>query len=502
VDACSSESWEPSGGGANITSAREAGLLAAGDRQDQCRRSGPETVAPAPWIGAKRGEIAVGGTLFALAVVLPLLRQTGVRSWQTIWREDGPIYVTQASQHGGLAVLLRGYHGYLQLPSRILGAVSTVVPVQHLAVYLAVSAAVVGALLGWFCYQSSAGWVRSRPARLVLASLIVLMPALGGENTANITNIIWVFAAVAPWALISLAERPGAVMSRSIVAFLAATSTVLCVLFLPLALGYGLIRKSRATWIVAAAFCVGLALQALVVFHTTNVEKFSHPSIGLLARLTGGRVFGTFLIGNRAVGTMVPEHQGLVIVGSTLCVAIIFVVLLPGAGRRSQLLAAVLVAYAVMMYVAPIWERGISASAAGARDPWLLIFYLNASQGLRYSVIPVMLLASAVAVLVAPQGPGRARRTAAIGRPIFVIYISVLTLVGFSVTNPRSAGPSWSASAGRTYRTRCEGANSDKLVDVPTARTLLSTRTWPVTVRCRDLRWSRSQGSPSLGQRG
>ena len=54
----------------------------------------------------------------------------------------------------------------------------------------------------------SAEWIPSRPVRLALASLVVLMPVLGIENTANITNVIWLFAAVAPWALVSLSERP------------------------------------------------------------------------------------------------------------------------------------------------------------------------------------------------------------------------------------------------------------------------------------------------------
>ena len=59
------------------------------------------------------------------------------------------------------------------------------------------------------------------------------MPVLGIENTANITNVIWVFAAVAPWALVSLSERPRDTIARSFVALLAATSTSLCFLFLP-----------------------------------------------------------------------------------------------------------------------------------------------------------------------------------------------------------------------------------------------------------------------------
>ena len=199
--------------------------------------------------------IIVGGLLLAAAAILPLFRQTGARSWNTIWAEDGFVYFQQARRQGGLAVLFHGYNGYLQLPPRILAVFATFVPIHDLSVYLALAATVVGALLAWFTYQTTEQWIASRLVRLALASMVALMPALGVELTANITNIIWVFVAVAPWALVSLAERPWDVAIRGVVAVLAAASSSLSFLFLPLALGWLLIRRTRAAVEVAAAFC-------------------------------------------------------------------------------------------------------------------------------------------------------------------------------------------------------------------------------------------------------
>ena len=123
--------------------------------------------------------------------MVPLLRQTGAHSWDTIWGEDGWVYFQQAHDHG-LGVVLRGYAGYLQLTPRLLAIPTAIVPIHQLALYFAVVAAVVGAALAWFVYWASEGWVESRPVRLALASLVVLMPALGYENTANVTNTIWI----------------------------------------------------------------------------------------------------------------------------------------------------------------------------------------------------------------------------------------------------------------------------------------------------------------------
>ena len=218
--------------------------------QTQSVRSSADASDTSPKGPTSGNRAAIGLFLFALAVVLPLFRQSGTTTWNSLWAEDGAIYFQQAYEQGGLAVLFRGWNGYLQLPPRALGAVSTFVPVRDLAVFCAVSAQIVNATLAVFVYWASATWIRSRLLRVALASLVVLVPALGYENTATITNTIWTFAAVAPWALLSSAERRTAVVARSAVAFLAATATPLTLIYLPLGIGYapGAGHERRGRW--------------------------------------------------------------------------------------------------------------------------------------------------------------------------------------------------------------------------------------------------------------
>lgn len=416
------------------------------------------------------GPFAIGPVLFVLAAALPLFRQTGGRSWQTIWAEDGFEYFEQAHRYGGFAVLFRGYGGYLQLPPRLLAVVSTSIPIHDLSVYLALSGTLVGALLAWFVYHASVGWITSRPVRLALASLIVLMPALGTEDTANITNIIWVFAAVAPWALISLVERPREVVVRSLVAFLAATSTSLCFLFIPLALGCALMRRTRATAAVTVAFGAGLAIQAAVILNTKDIVSFIPQSAFNVQRTaagivnaTGVHVFATFLIGSKWTTTPWLNRHQLLAVGSILLFTLILVLLLVDAERKRQLMAVVFVAYAVIIFVAPAWNRRVAVP--------------------RYSVIPVMLLASAIAVLVADPTLQRSRWIARVGRPLFVAQVLLVTIVGFSVSTYRSDSPGWSTSVTLTSETKCHGASPNKVVGVKTD--LLNA--WPIYLTCRDL---------------
>jgi hypothetical protein len=339
-----------------------------------------------------------------------------------------------------------------------------------MSIYMAMAGTLVGALLAWFLYHFSEGWISSRPVRLALASLIVLMSALGAEDTANITNTIWVFAAVAPWALISLAERPRDVVVRSIVAFLAATSTSLCFFFIPVALGWVLIRRTRAAGAVAVAFGAGLAVQAAVVLNTKEIVSFIPQSFTDVRRTaagildaTGVHVFATFLIGESAQPRPgFPDNQ-LLAIGSVVVVGVILARLLVGAERKRQLLAVVFVAYAVVVFVTPAWSRQ--------------------SEATRYSVIPVMLLASAVAVLVADPTRQRSRWIARVGPPLFVAQVLVVTIIGFSVTNYRSESPVWSNSVTFTSETECHGASPNKVVGVKTDYL----NAWPIDLTCRDL---------------
>jgi hypothetical protein len=436
-----------------------------------------EVAATSRLVESRWARAAIGAGLFALAVVLPLLRQRGVRSWATVWAEDGRNYTQQAMLEGGVDVLFRAYSGYLQLPPRLLAAFTPLVPVEHLARYLALSGVLVAALLAWFVYWSSVPWITSRPVRLALASLIVLMPALGGENTANITNTIWVCAAVAPWALLSPRDRGRDVAVCASVAFVAACATALSVMYVPLALGYVLVRRTRASMVTAGAFCLGLLVQSLVVLRAGEEGVLDRQANNLddMARLLSSRVFANYLVGYEGAQDLWEASSGAATLGSTIVVVILFAVLLPRAGRRAQMLSIVLAAYSVIGFAFPVGGRGTDYLTVGGLGP--------DAGAPRFSVIPVFLLASAVAVLVAPDGRGRDRLVARVARPVFVAQVALLAVLGFAVTNDRSRGPTWKESVETTYELECVDAPASKVVEVPT-----SLERFTVSLECGDLR--------------
>ncbi len=429
-------------------------------------------------------RVSVGAGLFASAVALPLLRQTGTRSWHTIWAEDGTIYYGQARQFGVFAVMFRGYAGYLQLPPRILGAVATLVPARQLPLYFAISAALVNALLAWFVYWASEGWITSRVARLALASTLVLLPALGYENTATITNTIWTFAAAAPWAIVAQQDDNRDVIIRSTVVFFAASATALTAIFIPVALGYAILRRTRAAGIVATSFLVGIAIQAVTALTTSDTRaapNLQHKPAQLPEDISV-RVFAQYALGDRGIRS-IWDHRALLAVSAPIVILAIFALLLRGVERAHQLLAGTFLVLAIVTFVVPVWGRGTQIVALSPSDKGFFAVGTYLPTG-RFSVVPVIMLASSFALVL--DGPRRRnpetwRRVCV---ALFVAQIALVSLIGFSVSNLRSRGEPWSARVDAAYRYKCADADPSKQITVQSVGGVYN---YPITFRCHEL---------------
>jgi hypothetical protein len=388
-------------------------------------------------------------------VLLPLLRQNTTRSWDTISAEDGWLYFQQAHDHG-LAVLFRGYAGYVQLPTRLLAAPSTLVPVSGLAVYFALVSSVFCALLACFVFWASDGWVRSRAARLALASLVVLMPALGQENSANLTNTIWMLAAVAPWAFAARSERSRAVALRSAIVFFAAMATLVSIVFVPLAVGLVGLRRSAGAWIVSSAYFAGLALQLVASAYSRDQRRLVVRNVADVPEIIAVRAFAQYLVGDRGIQAVWTVRPLLVVVAPVLVLGILLAASI-GVGRRRQVLALAFIGVGVAGLLLPVWGRGTGATAIAIPATTIFGPHPRAGQydplSARFSVIPVMMIASAAAVLFTSPRTSRPWLSRAL-TAAFVTQVVAVVAIGFPVTNARSPGPAWSDTV-ETQRVRC-----------------------------------------------
>jgi hypothetical protein len=379
--------------------------------------------------------VAAAAGLAAVAFVATLTRQRGEPAWRTIWAEDGSIYLQQALDEGPVSVLFRGYAGYLQLPCRLLA-----LPVRHLSPehwpgWFAVSSAVVTALVVAAVYVLARSWIDSRPLRAVVAASVVLGPGLASENLANAAYIPWIFLAALPWALLSYAERPVAVAVRAVLAFLAATASLLSLVLLPLAVGWLVVRRNRATAVVTAVFVFGLGVQLVAARQSSLDVAAAESAVGDLVEIFGVFVLAQLLVGNRFADNLWIDGGMAFVAACFLVTAVIGGLLAWRSDQRRRLLAVVLVVLGGVIFVVPLWGRGTSLSALTAGE------YHQA--GMRYAVVPAFLLVSALAVLADADeraSPVGGRGRAAV-RAALVAQVCAVFVISFAVRNPRSDGP-------------------------------------------------------------
>jgi hypothetical protein len=419
---------------------------------------------PLPWVA--------GVVLFVIAAGLPLLREVHTKPWQTMWAEDAAIFYPQAVTQGP-DVVLRGYSGYAQLVTRLVFAVVAALPVAWATAAAAILASVVTALVAAFVFRCTQGWMTSWAMRLAVPFFLVLGACLGLENNATPTNLVWVFVAAVPWALLSTRDRPLDIGLRSLVVVLAALSQPLAALFVPLAVGVWWVRRSRASLVTGIALVVGCAGQALVMASAGGREPSASTTVSMLVKIISTDFVGSFLVGDWH--REIWAHLGLWFSGLAVLVTLgVFVVVALGAGRRARATALVLLVYSAVLSVVPLLTN---------RTPIPLVPGEAAGNAGRYIFLPVGLMVASLAVLLDEPDRRRDRMIAKVGRVVFAIQLVVLAGVGFRIAGPRGVGSQW------TPQLRAAEAVCNDPATPPSTTVFLeaSPPGWGVTLTCDQL---------------
>lgn len=409
-----------------------------------------------------------GVVLFAAAVVVPLLRQEGAHPWEVMWAEDGVVYYPDALHHG-VGALFRGSDGYVQFASRMIMTPAAVLEVDWAPAYVAVASAVLAALVAAFVYRNTAGWIATRPMRLVVAAFYVVGPAAAWEHTGNATNSIWLVLAAAPWALASTRRSVFDIVCRSLVVAVAALSHPLTLVFLPLAALVIWRRRSADAWLVGGVLAAAVVTQGLLM--AVAPARHASTPIGLDDAFwsVAVSVLGSFVIGERSLADTWIDWGYTAAVAFVLVTGAVIVVAAWGTSSRSRVLGSILVAYAALLAFGPILSNGISPLREGVGPQPIE----------RYVTAPVALLVSALAVYLDAPDATRRRPVARIGRPLLLVQSVAVIALSFSIVNPRSGGPLWSDELQDAQNT-CSTVGGVADLDIAPAG-------WHVTLSCEDI---------------
>jgi hypothetical protein len=411
---------------------------------------------------------------------MSLFRQAGTPSYDTIWAEDGGVFL-QGAVLDPVGSIADRYTGYMHFVPRVVALVAATLPLEHAAEVFAVGSAVMVALLGAYVYVASAGILRTRWARLALGALVMLAPGAAYETANNATNLRWYLLFASFWALVFRPPSMGWSVVRGMLLVATALSDPLAVLLVPMAVWAWRREGTAARWPVVA-FAGALLVQGAIVV-ASLVRGVDTPlrvggfelldAIGLF----GLRVGGAFAVGNAAIR---PSFEAIGWAFAAVGWAFVLLVCAYAWSRRDlpgRALVPLMFGLAALLFAVPLLLRGTSELLPHDGRVTLL--------GLRWTVTPILLLQAVLLMALERRDP---RAHPAVWRglqAVVMVGLAVQILANYRVTNPRSEGPSWDAQVAAAER-RCTSDPLDRttLLISPQVRRGV----WGVTLPCSEFR--------------
>ncbi|MGN9910395.1 hypothetical protein ACTMTJ_22840 [Phytohabitans sp. LJ34] len=363
--------------------------------------------------------VALGVAAVALGTALGLLRQPGAGALDTIWAEDGDVFLGEAVRQGPLDALVTSYAGYFHAVPRLMAAVASLFPAGAASAVLALEAALAVSLLALLVYTASGSHLTGQLSRVLVSAVVVVVPLAQGDVLNSIANFHWYGLYALFWVLIWTPSRPAGRAVAVAVTFLVAASDIIAVVFVPLALWRALRRspgRDRHGIALAGGLAVGLLVQfAGLLGGSSERDLAPDPVLAVTGFLL--RAVPAPLIGERWLGDSVDTRWVALAAVAWLVVAAALLVAYTRRTRPAWTLAVVAGLHAAALYMVPVL-------LAGTATP-------------RYAVAPAMLVVTALVALLQPAGSRL---------PLYALtaLLTLIAAVNLRVDNLRADGPQWS----------------------------------------------------------
>lgn len=431
--------------------------------------------APRRGRGPGRGEAAILMlALLALAIVLQLLRMGPSEALDSLWAEDGQIFLQDGLTRDFPANLFDTYAGYLVFVPRLIGELGTTVPLRDAAAAVALASAVVIALSGLAVWVGSGGLIRSPYLRGTLVALTVLSPVASLESVVSVAYVPWYMLFGSFWLLFWRPRTTWGAALGGVFLLLTGLSTPGVWFFAPLAALRAVVARDRRDALILGGFAAGAAVQVPVI--ALNDEPQIDPSwtteiwTAYLQRVLDGALLGERL------GGVAWEELGwalliALLVGSVAGLAIG----LRRSGAPSRWLAAIAIPTSVAMFAFSVYQR-----AVGGQMAWPEGVHFGA--GGRYAIVPALLLAAVILVTIDWLPPRRSGplKGKALAAAAAVAMLGVLA-ISFDLRDPAARGePPW----GETLEAAVPACRAEGLTEV---RVPTSPPPFGITVPCDEL---------------
>jgi hypothetical protein len=378
-----------------------------------------EAVRRGPSIAASIAAVlAVAVIVFAAAV----LRQTGIPKIETLWAEDGAVFLQCAYEQGPLGCL-GPYQGYFQLVPRLIAGLAGMVPPEAGPPTVAILAALVAAGSAAVAARAIIDVTSSPLAGLLGGIGLGLVWQAGREVLGNASNVHWVLLCAATIAVVcSWLGARISLWTLALVA-LAGLTSPFAPLIAALAVGSVALRRPRAWPLVLVAGGTALAQVVVELTSPRTVPPGEAITVGTVLKFLRDEVIGHGFFGD------VPMPAGL-IVPALIVVALAGVAIIERDRR---------IAVRISIVVATLVVTGLAVCVAS------IIF--NRGTNPRYAFLPTSLMVAALAVAGGLLAGVLGRRSPTAGRwapmllPLIVAVVGVGFALSFRLEARASTGP-------------------------------------------------------------
>jgi len=423
-------------------------------RLDRTRANLGEALFPQPAPPARQvprwEAAALIVALLALGTVLVLLRLGWSTSLNTIWSEDGPIYLEGALTNGFWDAIFTPYAGYLVLVPRLIAEVATLVPLEQAAAAISIVSAMFAVLSGLAVWHGCSGHVRNPYLRGGLVLATVLAAGAGQETLLSAAYVPWYMLVGSFWLLFWRPRTIGGATAGGLFMLATGLSTPGVWFFMPVALLRAATARDARDAILVGFFMLGAVAQVPVVLGQEQGEPIWlwHVLPAYLQRVVDGG-----LLGQRLGGNLWEVFGRPFVIALSAAVAAVLGWGIWRAAPGPRWVAIIATATSLAMFLISVYQRSVAPT----------ILWTSGSSGgtaSRYVLVPALLLISAGVVLVdgalRHRAPSKLPRLAA--ATLAVIVLAVAT--SYDMRGPQFRGRPYWEDALRQAATQCraEGA--------------------------------------------
>lgn len=413
-------------------------------------------LSPAP--AFHKGKIPLAVVAVIAGAIASLARTTGAGALDTVWAEDGQLFLAEALSKGFWESLTTSYSGYYHLVPRLFAQFNTLLPADWIAAAFAVEAALTTSALALLVYVASAGLLKTRLQRVLVSAPLILAPLAQDDLYNTVTMLRWPLMYAVFWIILWVpSTRAGRIVGPVVVALAAFSDNVLWI-FVPLLIARLWMRgREPETMVNLASICLG-TLSSVIVVLTGASERGVEPRLDPVwaAGAYVLRPVSQLFMGVRWVG-LAPSHDLTGLLPTMIALGIL----------------AGVVFFAARRITSPNWMLAIVATACSIAI--YLFCTMVVGQALsRYSAPAALLLLTAVVALLTPGKTW----------PLYGLATLMLVVAGlnFRLDGGRTEGPSWSEGVTVARGECAAGADTaDILVSPPQ-------KPWVTTLPCTYLR--------------